>query len=117
MKNSMNERVQKFLNEVGEFDAVKFTIIQKLRNTILDHYPDVRERMMYGGIMFSLDEDFGGLFVSKNHVSLEFSKGYQMDDPKSLLEGSGKFRRHLKFKSIADISKKDVVFFLNQAVR
>ncbi len=36
---------------------------------------------MYGGIMFSLDDDFGGIFVRKNHISFEFGNGFAMDDP------------------------------------
>ena len=39
-----------------------------------------------------------------------------MKDPNKLLEGSGKFRRHLKIKSKEDISNKDVDFFVKQAV-
>ncbi len=44
--------------------------------------------------MFSLDEDFGGLFVRKRHISFEFGKGFLMDDPNKILEGKGKYRRH-----------------------
>jgi len=72
--------------------------------------------MMYGGIMFSLEDDFGGLFVRKNHVSFEFGSGVTMDDPDNILEGIGKFRRHLKIRSLADIKDKKVEFFVEQSM-
>jgi len=116
MTKSKDERVQKFLNEIKEFDVKKSEILQKLRKMVFTQYPKVDERMMYGGIMFSLKDDFGGLFVSKNHVSFEFSNGYKMNDPKRILEGTGKFRRHLKIRSLADIDEKKASFFVKQTV-
>ena len=78
-------------------------------------YPKVNERMMYGGIMFSMeDEDFGGIFAYKKHISFEFGEGYKFKDPDKLLEGGGKFRRHLKIKTLKDVSNKNVKFFVAQ---
>lgn len=68
-------------------------------------------------IILSLEKDFGGLFVSKNHVSFEFGDGSKMKDPDNFLEGTGKFRRHLKLKSSNDVKDKDVSFFVAQVVR
>jgi hypothetical protein len=83
---------------------------------VLTSYPEISERMMYGGIMFTLEKDFGGVFAYKDHVSLEFSQGSQFNDPNKLLQGSGKFRRHLKFSSSEDVDDKMVLFFVDQAV-
>jgi len=92
----------------------KYELVQAIRNLILQHHPLVKERVMYGGIMFSLAEDFSGVFVSQNHVSLEFSQGFLLQDPKNILEGTGKFRRHLKIVNAADIKQKKVEFFIGQ---
>ncbi len=116
MKKSKNEQVQKFLDEIEEFEDEKFKILQKLRKIVFTNYPKTNERMMYGGIMFSLDEDFGGLFVRKNHISFEFTSGSIMNDPQKILEGTGKFRRHLKIRSKVDIKDKKVDFFVKQVV-
>jgi len=117
MKNSKNERVRKFLDEIIVIDSEKFDILNSMREIVFNSYPKTDERIMYGGIMFSLDnEDFGGLFVRKNHISFEFSKGFLMKDPNQFLEGSGKFRRHLKIRSKDDIRNKDVSSFVQQAV-
>ena len=117
MKNSKNEKVQIFLDEIIMIDSDKYNTLNAMREIVFKTYPKTAERIMYGGIMFSFDaEDFGGLFVRKNHISFEFSKGFIMKDPNKLLEGSGKFRRHLKIKSKEDVRNKDVDFFVKQAV-
>ena len=116
MKKSKDERVLKFLEEIMLFNDEQFNILQKLRKIVFNIYPKTDERMMYGGIMFSLKEDFGGVFVRKNHISFEFGKGFTMNDPDKLLEGTGKFRRHLKIKSLSDVRDKNVEYFVRQAV-
>jgi len=116
MKGSNNEQVQKFLEEMMLFDDEKFNILQELRKIVFKIYTDTNERMMYGGIMFSIVDDFGGIFVRKNHISFEFGNGFKMKDPNKILEGTGKFRRHLKITSPSDIIDKNIEFFVKQAV-
>jgi len=116
MKKSKNKQVQDFLNEIMTFDDEKYEILQNLRKIVFSNYPKTNERIIYGGIMFSLEDDFGGLFVRKNHISFEFGSGAFMNDPHKILEGTGKFRRHLKIRSLADIEVKKVDFFVKQAV-
>ena len=115
MQKSTDEKVQHFLEGLMMANNEQFTILQNLRDLIFRYYPNVSERFMYGGIIFSLDDHFAGLFVRKNHVSLEFGQGHRMNDSYALLEGSGKFRRHLKFRSLADIEDKKASFYIQQA--
>ena len=118
MKKSKNDQVQKHLDEMMMVDNTKYTILQKLREMVVAQYPKVSERIIYGGIMFTLEgSDFGGLFASKKHVSFEFSQGNTFRDPKKLLEGSGKYRRHLKITSLGDVNGKEAVYFIKQAGR
>lgn len=114
MVKSKNEQVQKYLEELMVLDSDKCEIVHNLREIVIANYPRVSERIMYGGIMFALEEDFGGVFVYKNHVSFEFGFGAYMDDPDKFLEGKGKFRRHLKIRNIAEIKDKRVAFFVKQ---
>ena len=116
MNKSEDNKVQSFLEEIMMIDDEKYEILQKLREIIFSNYPKTDERMMYGGIMFSLEDDFGGLFVRKNHISFEVINGFTIYDPKKFLEGTGKSRRHLKIKSLSDIKDKEVEFFIKQVV-
>ena len=90
-----------------------------LAELVGDIAPDVRLVPKYGGHVMCPnagdDKSFvGGIFTYKDHISLEFSKGAELADPRTLLEGKGKLRRHLKFQSVADIEAKDAKGFLLQ---
>ncbi len=114
---SKNKNVQVFLEEVMRNDPERHHSLTEMRDIIFDFYPETKEKMMYGGIGFFLeDEMYSGLFVNKNHITLEFSKGFLMNDPDDVLEGSGKYRRNLKIKTHEDIKNKDVIFFVKQAI-
>ncbi|MGJ8528207.1 DUF1801 domain-containing protein [Maritalea sp.] len=94
-------------------------IIAAIEELIVDLLPDATPRSMYGGTVLELvpgDHStlIGGYFAHKAHVSLEFSLGVNFEDPKGLLEGKGKFRRHLKLRSLDDIAEKQVAYFIKQ---
>jgi len=117
MRKPKNENVQNFLDETLLIDSEKYNSLIEMRDIVFNIYPETNERIMYGGIMFSLNsEDFGGLFLRKNHISFEFAKGFIMKDPNGFLEGSGKFRRHIKIRTKEDIKNKKVAFFVKQAL-
>jgi len=117
VEKSENKKVQQHIEEIMLFSDEKYHILRRLRKIVFSAHPKAQERMMYGGIMFSLENDFGGIFVAKNHISFEFSNGARMNDPVGLLEGKGEFRRHLKIRTLADIVDKKVDFFVKQAAR
>ena len=82
--------------------------------------PGAGRRSMYGGIVFELEAGNSktlvcGHFVYKNHVSLEFSKGNELRDPNGVLEGKGKYRRHIKLTRQSDIDQKFVRSMIEQA--
>lgn len=88
-------------------------ITRELDDIIKDVAPGSGRRGMYGGIVF--EKEAGnhstmvcGHFVYKQHVSLEFSQGYKLDDPDGVLEGNGKYRRHIKLFEPTDILEKSV---------
>jgi hypothetical protein len=117
MGSSKNEQVQNFLDDIIVVDPEKSDIIEKLREIVFLTDPSINERIMYGGILLSLEKDFGGIFAYKKHVSFEFSLGIHMDDPGNILEGGGKFRRNIKVHSMADIETKEISSFVKQALQ
>ena len=114
MKKSKDPKVQQFIDSIEMTEPSKYQILQQLRAIIFNNFPEMQEKMMYGGIIFSLAKDVSGIFVYTKHVSMEFSDGYQFKDPKKVLEGKGKYRRHLKLHSVEDITTKEVDFFIKQ---
>jgi hypothetical protein len=116
MTNVRKKKVQDLIKDIELFNPDKFPLLIQLRNLVFHHHPRTVERVMYGGIMFSLENDYGGIFVYKKHISLEFTGGSDFEDPDKILEGKGKFRRHLKLYSLEDIENKKVSYYLEQVI-
>lgn len=108
---------QTFLAELKAHDREKYTIVATLRDLILNTNKAATEEIKYGGLLYSDPKPYTGLFVSKNHVSMEFSEGAKLTDPRKILTGSGKYRRHLKFKTLDDINQTAITQLLKQAVK
>jgi hypothetical protein len=113
---SKEASVENFFDEIGLSDPENQQIALALRREIRKLAKTVEERMMYGGVLYYLEDSFCGIFSYKGHVSLEFSKGYKLKDPERRLEGSGKFRRHLKFQQLADVKAKQPATYIKQAI-
>lgn len=66
---------------------------------------DVRE-LMHDGCPTACVEDagFGYVNVFKNHVNVGFFRGAVLPDPAGLLEGTGKFGRHVKLRPGSEIN-------------
>ncbi|MCP2040948.1 hypothetical protein L1281_001538 [Neisseria sp. HSC-16F19] len=112
----MNPKVQHLLDDWQATQPDLYTIAAAVRTLILQNFDDVSEEVKYGGILFAAPVPFGGVFVYKQHVTVEFGAGAQMDDPYGLLEGKGKGRRHLKLHTLADIQNKHLTDYLSLAV-
>jgi hypothetical protein len=95
-------------------------IVARLRDLVVAVEPEAAFVAKYGGTLVESvpgqpKSQFCGIFAYKDHVSLEFTNGAQLDDPEKVLEGGGKHRRHIKLASLADIVEKRCEDFLRQA--
>jgi len=57
-------------------------------------------------------EHFCWVMPNKNHVTLGFNYGSELPDPNHLLEGTGKLFRHVKVKSVENLSDPDLIELL-----
>ena len=111
-----NEEIIRLLQEFEFINHELGKIIQSLRKMILSIEPESKEKVMYGGIIFRIPERmFCGLFLRKNHVSVEFDLGYLLNDKNNHLEGSGKYRRHLKIHNKKEIKTKQTETFIKES--
>lgn len=66
---------------------------------------DVRELLHDGHPTACVaDAAFGYVNAFKAHVNVGFFRGAEIADPEGLLEGTGKFMRHVKLRPESDIS-------------
>jgi len=87
-------------------------IVRSLRKIVLEIAPKSEEKIMYGGIVFISDRMFCGIFLRKKYVTVEFDRGYEMNNTQKHLEGRGKYRRHLKIYTKADIERKKAKHYI-----
>ncbi|NTU98325.1 MAG: DUF1801 domain-containing protein [Chlorobiaceae bacterium] len=113
----IDDKRERLLQDLLMFNPNRYELVQAVRSSIYSVVPNASERVMYGGFMFSDDEGFCGVFAYKEHVSVEFGRGCDLDDPHGVLEGSGKQRRHIKLSTLADISAKYLESYVDAAHR
>ena len=111
----MNQKVKNLLDYWEIDNPALYEIANSVRTSILQLADAVDEEVKYGGILFAAPEPFCGIFVYKQHVSVEFSHGAKIADPHGLLEGKGKGRRHLKLHTLEDVENKYLMDYLRLA--
>ncbi|MCC6575489.1 MAG: DUF1801 domain-containing protein [Planctomycetes bacterium] len=56
------------------------------------------------------------IMAARDHVNMVFHYGAKLNDPKKLLEGTGKGMRHIKLYKVADVKKPGIPDLLKAAV-
>lgn len=92
-------------------------MVEAVRALVKKSFKTCSEEVKYGGILFSSGVQFCGVFVYREHVSVEFGSGAKINGPFGYLEGSGKGRRHIKLKAITDIEGKKLAQYLPLALQ
>ena len=106
------ERIAKLLEDIRLLGQDRFELVQTLRELVHGLDASVSEEVKYGGLLFSAGKPFCGIFSYAHHVSLEFGAGALLPDKFKVLEGEGKFRRHIKLSSTQDVLSKHVRKYL-----
>ena len=90
---------------------------KELKSIIKKLFPNIEEEPKYGGSLYNAKgyDSFCGVFKYTKHVTIEFTFGYQLTDPKKLLQGTGKYRRNIKFEKEEDIPVSDLKKILKEA--
>lgn len=97
-------------------------IIERLDQIIRLSAPDVVTVPKYGGTLYTLKPDekegqFCGIFPYKDHVQLAFSNGTALKDPKRVLAGAGKCRRHINFSDRQEIDPEVLAELIDNAAQ
>ena len=117
MNMKANPKINNFIQDILFMDEDRGETVISLRKSVLEITPSAKEEIKYGGLVFASDKRlFCGIFVRKNHISVEFDRGAEMQDPNNFLEGSGKNRRHLEIFQQEDIKNKKVEYYIKQSI-
>lgn len=107
--------VQSLIEDIRLISETNHEIVEAVRALVKKTFKSTSEEVKYGGILFSSGVQFCGVFAYKEHVSVEFGAGAKITDEFGFLEGSGKGRRHLKIRSIAEVKNKKLAEYLSLA--
>ena len=99
----------KVKNYIEKQKSPQKEICQKLREIILNIYPNIIEEMKYG-VPYYGDKYY--IVALKTHVNLGFSIKDLTKEEIAIFEGIGKTTRHIKFNTFEDIDEKQIVKLL-----
>lgn len=117
IRRSSDEAVEALLMDLATTNAAMLEIVQQVRETVSAMAGEVAETVKYGGIIFTQQGQlFCGVYAYREHVSVEFGQGSTFEDPHNVLEGGGKYRRHIKLHGVDDVQRKHLAEYVKQAV-
>jgi hypothetical protein len=110
-----------FLLELKEQKIIE--LFKDLREYILEIYPDSNELLYHTHALttvFSISDKLSDAFcmlpIYTNHLNLGFNKGTLINDPHTLLTGTGNLIRHIPVATKADYRNKKVKGLIQSAV-
>ena len=101
----------------------RLEIAHKLKNLIQDVHPETVEVVRlgdraatYGIGPRKMKEGYCYIMPQKDRINLGFFKGATLNDPSSLLEGTGKALRHIKVHTLEMVDNENIRDLIQQAV-
>ena len=92
-------------------------IVNELRELMRDLAPDAEEVISYGILAWRGKRVLAVISPTKKDITLAFSQGAEFEDQYGLLRGVGKVSKHVKIKSLQDINKEALAYYIKQALK
>jgi hypothetical protein len=81
-------------------------VVRGLRSLVKQSVPAFKESVNPWGVpTFESNGPICYHMTGKNHVTFGFLRGTSLNDPKGLLEGTGKNLRHVKLRTMEDLKR------------
>ena len=98
-------------------------LYKELRLFVLEMYPQSNELLYHTHALTSvysisekLSDGFCMIPIYNNHLNLGFHKGTLINDPNSLLQGTGKLIRHIPIKTKNDFQNESVKALIQSSI-
>jgi hypothetical protein len=102
-----------------ELDPAWRSTVAELIDVILEELPDAQHELKWGQLTFTRNGDWHhwicAISATKSEVKLVIHKGSLLDDPQRALEGTGRYRRSIPFRSADEIDREVVAPIIRQA--
>jgi hypothetical protein len=110
-----NKDVEAYIADLAEPHR---TICTRLRSMIRDNFPSIDESWGWSRPLYGNESGYVAYMVAnKNNVNFGFDYGARLEDPKELLRGTGKNKRHVKISDPDDLDLDYLQNLLFQAMK
>jgi hypothetical protein len=92
-------------------------IVAALRQLVRETAPDAKELMSYGIPVWRGKRIFAVISPTKKDITFAFSRGAEFEDKYKLLQGVGKVSKHIKLRSLKDVNKGALRYYIKQALK
>lgn len=93
-------------------------VVAAIRDLMKECAPKVKEEISYGMPVYKLNGLFAWINPPKKEVTFSFTRGAQIADRYGLLRGNAKAgTRHVKMKSLGDVNKPALKYYIKQAIK
>jgi len=91
-------------------------VVRALRVFVKGQAPELRERMMWGGVAFIGKGNVCFCHALEGYVAFGFFRGSELHDKGGVLEGNGKYVRTAKVAKVSDIKEKEFGRLIKEAI-
>lgn len=112
-----------FMYHLKYKDQELIDLYKDLRAFVWSLYPDANEFLYHTHALtsvYSVSGKLGDAFcmipIYTNHLNLGFNKGTLLEDPEGLLQGTGKYIRHIPIKTPSDYRNDQVKNLLQKGI-
>ncbi len=91
-------------------------IVAEIRNLMRLEAPEAKEVIIYGILGFKGNKMLAVISPTKKGITLAFSQGASFEDKYGLLEGVGNVSKNVRMKSVGDINKEALGYYIKQAL-
>lgn len=91
-------------------------VVREIRKLLREYAPKAEEVMSYGIPNYRGNKMLAVISPAKTNITLAFSRGAEFEDKCGLLEGVGNVSKNVRFKTLDDINKPAIKYYVKQAL-
>jgi hypothetical protein len=92
-------------------------VVDYLRELMREVAPSAKEVITYGILAWRGNLMLAVISPTKKDITFAFSRGAEFEDKYNLLKGVGKVSKHVKIKTLEDIDKASLEYYIMQALK
>jgi hypothetical protein len=92
-------------------------VVTAIRQLMKETAPQAHEIISYGIPAYKAKRILAVISPTKKDITLAFSRGAEFEEKYGLLRGVGKVSKNVKLKTLADVNKTALRYYIRQALK